>query len=66
MSAAFIGHGSPTHALETNRFTSAWRDFGPRGAKPRYTQRRTTTHKFVMDAVGGCEQIWEQYVAKSP
>jgi len=26
--AAFLGHGSPMNALERNRFTSAWRDFG--------------------------------------
>lgn len=26
--AAFIGHGSPMNALESNRYTSAWREFG--------------------------------------
>ena len=26
--AAFIGHGSPMNALETNRYTAAWRAFG--------------------------------------
>jgi 4,5-DOPA dioxygenase extradiol len=28
MPAAFIGHGSPMNALETNRYTEAWRAFG--------------------------------------
>lgn len=28
MPAAFIGHGSPTNALEHNRHTEAWRGFG--------------------------------------
>ena len=28
MPAAFIGHGSPMNALETNRYTAAWREFG--------------------------------------
>lgn len=28
MPAAFIGHGSPMNALETNRHTDAWRAFG--------------------------------------
>jgi 4,5-DOPA dioxygenase extradiol len=26
--AAFIGHGSPMNTIESNRFTSAWREFG--------------------------------------
>ena len=30
MPAAFIGHGSPMNALEANRHTAAWRDFGAR------------------------------------
>ena len=30
MPAAFIGHGSPMNALEANRHTAAWRDFGTR------------------------------------
>src|SRR4051794_2679222 len=33
MPAAFFGHGNPMNALETNRYTSAWRAFG--GAVPR-------------------------------
>ena len=35
MPAAFIGHGSPMNALETNRYTSAWRDFGRAVPRPR-------------------------------
>src|SRR3954467_8174989 len=35
MPAAFIGHGSPMNALETNRYTSAWRAFGTSVARPR-------------------------------
>jgi 4,5-DOPA dioxygenase extradiol len=33
--AAFIGHGSPTNALERNRWTSAWRVFGAAAPRPR-------------------------------
>jgi 4,5-DOPA dioxygenase extradiol len=35
MPAAFIGHGSPMNALETNRYTTAWRTFGQTVPKPR-------------------------------
>jgi 4,5-DOPA dioxygenase extradiol len=35
MPAAFIGHGSPMNALETNRYTEAWRAFGRRVPRPR-------------------------------
>jgi 4,5-DOPA dioxygenase extradiol len=35
MPAAFLGHGSPMNALETNRFTSAWRAFGAASPRPR-------------------------------
>lgn len=35
MPAAFLGHGSPMNALETNRYTSAWRAFGECVPKPR-------------------------------
>ena len=35
MPAAFIGHGSPMNALERNRFTTAWRDFGHSVRRPR-------------------------------
>ena len=35
MPAAFIGHGSPMNTLETNRYTSAWRDLGSSLTKPR-------------------------------
>ncbi len=33
--AAFIGHGSPMNALEVNRYTSAWKDFGAAFSRPR-------------------------------
>ena len=35
MPAAFIGHGSPMNTLETNRFTSAWRELGRALPRPR-------------------------------
>jgi 4,5-DOPA dioxygenase extradiol len=35
MPAAFLGHGSPMNALESNRFTSAWREFGASVPRPR-------------------------------
>lgn len=35
MPAVFIGHGSPMNTLESNRYTSAWREFGQRVARPR-------------------------------
>ncbi len=35
MPAAFIGHGSPMNALETNRYTAAWRAFGQAAPRPR-------------------------------
>jgi 4,5-DOPA dioxygenase extradiol len=35
MPAAFIGHGNPMNALETNRYTQAWRAFGEAVPKPR-------------------------------
>lgn len=35
MPAAFLGHGSPMNALETNRFTEAWRSFGASAPEPR-------------------------------
>ncbi|MFI7483913.1 4,5-DOPA dioxygenase extradiol [Kocuria sp. M1R5S2] len=35
MPAAFFGHGSPMNALETNRYTSAWRAFGESVPRPR-------------------------------
>lgn len=35
MPAAFIGHGSPMNALESNRYTDAWRAFGASLPKPR-------------------------------
>jgi 4,5-DOPA dioxygenase extradiol len=35
MPAVFIGHGSPMNALETNRYTSAWRAFGASVPRPR-------------------------------
>ena len=33
--AAFIGHGSPMNALEHNRFTQAWMNFGAAQPKPK-------------------------------
>jgi 4,5-DOPA dioxygenase extradiol len=35
MPAAFIGHGSPMNALETNRYTEAWSAFGRSIPRPR-------------------------------
>jgi 4,5-DOPA dioxygenase extradiol len=35
MPAAFIGHGNPMNALETNRYTQAWRAFGRAVPRPR-------------------------------
>jgi 4,5-DOPA dioxygenase extradiol len=35
MPALFIGHGSPTNALELNGFTRAWRELGQRLPRPR-------------------------------
>lgn len=35
MPAAFLGHGSPMNAIDTNRYTSAWRAFGASVPRPR-------------------------------
>jgi 4,5-DOPA dioxygenase extradiol len=35
MPAAFIGHGSPMNALETNRYTETWATFGASIPRPR-------------------------------
>ncbi|WP_458695188.1 4,5-DOPA-extradiol-dioxygenase [[Mycobacterium] appelbergii] len=35
MPAAFIGHGSPMNALESNRYTAAWQRFGQSVPRPR-------------------------------
>jgi 4,5-DOPA dioxygenase extradiol len=35
MPAVFFGHGSPMNAIETNRYTSAWRTFGQAVPRPR-------------------------------
>jgi 4,5-DOPA dioxygenase extradiol len=35
MPAAFLGHGSPMNAVETNRYTEAWRSFGASVPRPR-------------------------------
>jgi 4,5-DOPA dioxygenase extradiol len=35
MPAAFIGHGNPMNAIETNRYTEAWRAFGRAAPRPR-------------------------------
>ena len=33
--AAFLGHGNPMNALDHNRYTEAWRAFGPTLPRPR-------------------------------
>src|ERR1700736_357377 len=35
MPAAFIGHGSPMNAIESNRYTEQWRAFGRTVSQPR-------------------------------
>lgn len=35
MPAAFIGHGSPMNAIETNRYTNSWKAFGQAVQQPR-------------------------------
>lgn len=35
MPAVFIGHGSPTNALESNKYTKAWQDLGKELPKPK-------------------------------
>jgi 4,5-DOPA dioxygenase extradiol len=35
MPAAFIGHGNPMNAIETNRYTREWRAFGANVPRPR-------------------------------
>ncbi|TYB40747.1 4,5-DOPA dioxygenase extradiol [Micromonospora sp. AP08] len=35
MPAAFFGHGNPMNALEVNRYTAAWREFGRSVPRPR-------------------------------
>ena len=35
MPAAFFGHGNPMNALESNRYTEAWRVFGESVPRPR-------------------------------
>jgi 4,5-DOPA dioxygenase extradiol len=35
MPAAFVGHGNPMNALESNRYTQAWRAFGASVPRPR-------------------------------
>jgi 4,5-DOPA dioxygenase extradiol len=35
MPAAFIGHGNPMNALETNRYTQSWTEFGASIPKPK-------------------------------
>jgi 4,5-DOPA dioxygenase extradiol len=35
MPAAFLGHGSPMNAVETNRYTEAWKAFGASLPRPR-------------------------------
>lgn len=35
MPAAFVGHGSPMNAIESNRYTDAWKRFGQAVPRPR-------------------------------
>jgi len=35
MPAAFLGHGTPMNALDTNRYTESWRAFGSEVPRPR-------------------------------
>ena len=35
MPAVFIGHGSPMNTLESNRYTTTWREFGASIDRPR-------------------------------
>ena len=35
MPAVFLGHGSPMNALESNRYSEAWRKFGASVPRPR-------------------------------
>ena len=35
MPAVFIGHGSPTNALEDNKYTKAWRDLARALPRPK-------------------------------
>lgn len=35
MPAAFLGHGNPMNALESNRYTTAWKTFGTSVPRPR-------------------------------
>lgn len=35
MPAAFLGHGSPMNALDSNRYTTTWQGFGASAPKPR-------------------------------
>ena len=35
MPVAFLGHGNPMNALQTNRYTEAWRVFGASVPRPR-------------------------------
>jgi 4,5-DOPA dioxygenase extradiol len=35
MPAAFLGHGNPMNALDSNRYTAAWRAFGAGAPRPR-------------------------------
>ncbi|WP_228488946.1 4,5-DOPA dioxygenase extradiol [Raineyella fluvialis] len=35
MPAAFVGHGTPMNALEVNRYSGAWREFGRSVPRPR-------------------------------
>ena len=47
MPAAFLGHGSPMNAIETNRFTSAWRSFGEAVPRPPRAILMVSAHWYV-------------------
>jgi 4,5-DOPA dioxygenase extradiol len=46
MPAAFVGHGSPMNALETNRYTEAWAAFG-RSVPPPRAILAVSAHWFI-------------------
>ena len=47
MPAVFLGHGSPMNALETNRYTAAWRTFGADDRRSRAPSSSISAHWYV-------------------